>query len=792
MDQQNFSSSSSSSPPSSPHHTSSSSSFVSSFPTGSRSVNAVLPQPKFSVESSVLTRLSDRTSTVSSSRLQQILHPHIRFLNRSEANCPSHLSGKQRSNWLKAGRKAQENQQVLQNFPLFSWPSHNYDSPVFLNHMTSEFTLNSTLDALTDIRLFSIDTESTVSHSTQQSNIPSLIQIHALINVHRSIVLIIETQHLPRTNTMEFSLIQQICQRIFSSSNRIVAWGDPIAELKTFEMFNLFNCSSIEQPVNLQILFAQYWNAQNPHELSCPMSSSRSSNDFTDEIICMISSNDILDEYALPTSEPDSPLCTCQHDIRPYKTVNALWSLQKAIMLLFREALDKELTMSHWDLGIDHALHPFSSNLDHTKREALISYAVNDVITVARLFCHMYPSLVPRSVRTVVSTNDEVTTHRITTEPPESSAVSVSFIETPKSTVLNSFSSSQPIIRPFHSPTSSRVDKPLIYILSDSHGKHLSKNLSVIQYNVHINAVSGLRFVDKTNRQLCATTGIQTSEVADFLSNSRGIIFLIGTNSIRSAPSFNIIPQISKIVSILRANHPHLSSTDSITFITTFPCQKTSYSFPTISSLTENISKFNTQLISLSQALQFSVLDLEVHPDALSNDQLHLQPHYQRTIATRLSQYIDCLPLIHHEISPDETVINNTNITTTNADLIPVQLPESNSSSDEEASPVTHPKQTASSYKTRKNRRHHDKRHVRRLQNMLSRQVFSAWSLSSLKNYLRCQHIRFAFLSPIRNSILRIAFNDPADLTVAEHIITDDYFDEPHFITWSAQQLQQH
>lgn len=778
--------SSSSSPSSSPPQDLHTSSITSSVSTVSRSIGAVLPQPILSVESSVLTRLSDRTSTVSSSRLQPILHPHARFLNRLEENCPTHLSGKQRTNWLKAGRKAQANQQLLLTLPRFSWPQHNSGEPIFINRITSDHTLQSIIHDLSNVHLFSIDTESTMLPSNPSAALPSLIQIEAIHNMHSSMLILIEIQHLPQHDTMEFSLIQHICQQIFNPSNRVITWGDPHAELKAFEDFDLFCCSNIHHPINLQQIFAQYWNSTHPHESQCPISSYAFSSElFSDEIICIADSTDLTDAHALPPFEPDSSSCTCSSNIRPYKSKAVLWSLQKAVHFLFNETVDKELTMSVWSNGLDHTLHPFSTDRDRQARDALVLYAITDVIALTRIYCHIFPSNVPQSSSTIVSTNDPSTTESPIQIP---TSISSTHDETLPEVVISSSSTSK---APTRTVTTEIATKPLVYILSDSHGKYLSKNMSVCNYDVQVNSISGLRFVDQYTPNLCATTILHSPETSIILSNARGVMFLLGTNSVRSISSSTMIDQVINIVYFLRENYPSLSCPDAITFILVFPCYKPSNTYNTTSSLLNNITNFNERLNTLSRILNFSTLDLQVNAESLSSDHMHIHGRNQRIMATLLSQYIDRLSL--HIVIHSSPIINTNSTNATSAILDPVISPlhESNSSSEDEL--VTESKQInrTTSSKNRRNRRRHDKRHLRRLENILSREVSSCWTLSSLKQYLRTQSIRFAFLAPIRNSMLRIAFNDPVDLAVADQVISQDFFDESHYNSWSLQQQQQ-
>ncbi|CAF3896749.1 unnamed protein product, partial [Rotaria sp. Silwood1] len=51
---------------------------------------------------------------------------HKLFLERTEKNCPKHLTDPQRSRWFKTAKKAKRNAQIVQQLPAFHWPpSHS-------------------------------------------------------------------------------------------------------------------------------------------------------------------------------------------------------------------------------------------------------------------------------------------------------------------------------------------------------------------------------------------------------------------------------------------------------------------------------------------------------------------------------------------------------------------------------------------------------------------------------------------------------------------------------------------
>ena len=87
-------------------------------------------------------------------------NPHKSFLKRTIENCPLHLTGHNRTQWLKTGRKAQHNQALVSNLELFHWPEFHYDSPIHIHHRTPESHIRGILNKISAVRLYNIDTES--------------------------------------------------------------------------------------------------------------------------------------------------------------------------------------------------------------------------------------------------------------------------------------------------------------------------------------------------------------------------------------------------------------------------------------------------------------------------------------------------------------------------------------------------------------------------------------------------------------------------------------------------------
>jgi hypothetical protein len=168
--------------------------------------------------------------TVSSDYVRHPIHdPHQPFLHRSESNCPAHLTGSKRTNWLKAGKKAQDNQVLLSSLPRFHWSTVHYNQPVWIHRLQLESVIREAIHTIQSVRLFTIDTESDRPTHQHRSGLPALLQIQSIYDVTTSTVFLIEVQYLPPPSSSLFATIRQLCRTIFTAANKIMAWGMSLA-----------------------------------------------------------------------------------------------------------------------------------------------------------------------------------------------------------------------------------------------------------------------------------------------------------------------------------------------------------------------------------------------------------------------------------------------------------------------------------------------------------------------------------------------------------------------------------
>ncbi|CAF1336291.1 unnamed protein product [Rotaria sordida] len=380
--------------------------------------------------------------------------------------CPTHLTERKRTDWLKAGRKAQKNHQLLSTLDLFHWPASKYDSPIFIHRRTSESHLYGIIHKISKVHLYTIDTEANKPTRQYPHSLPALIQIQAIHDENCSTVIIIEVQHLPPASSSLFHSIQQLCQMIFSSSNKIMAWGDVKKELGPFEDFNLFDLSQVSNTLDLQKYFTKLWNETHPHTPDClarhqPVIDDCISDDI---LVCFVNSDDIDDEFNPHNPTEDYNTCICPTEIRPYKAKSAVWSLQKAVEFIFHQALDKSLTINFWSCGLDSHLHTWQTDTDKRTRQSLIAYAMNDLFASTNLYFQLNNTPSP-------SSNFTNPIH------------------------LNTIQFKTPF------------DVPLFLILADSHAKYFPPVITTSSYKLIIKSISGLQWYGRLpeirHHQLC-------------------------------------------------------------------------------------------------------------------------------------------------------------------------------------------------------------------------------------------------------------------------------------------------
>ncbi|CAF4377749.1 unnamed protein product [Rotaria sp. Silwood2] len=239
---------------------------------------------------------------------------------------------------------------------LFEIPSSSYRY-YYIHRATSMDILNDLIDYASQTTHYTIDTEDQMQSPPHRS-LAALIQIEFTYLNGPSIIILIETLHLPPENSQTFNKIKQLCKIIFSEGHHVYSWGELEDEMGKFCKFNLFDIDDINQvtPNNTQKGFKKWYNENYPTSI-------------------YLKEND-----------------------------NDKYSLQLAIYLTFNEWLNKRMTLANWGCGIDMKLetftpkHPIQHNqhqiIEDEKyvRELMTIYAMNDCFSVTKLAQHIESS----------------------------------------------------------------------------------------------------------------------------------------------------------------------------------------------------------------------------------------------------------------------------------------------------------------------------------------------------------------------------------------------------------------
>ncbi len=215
-------------------------------------------------------------------------------------------------------------------------------------------------------------------------------------------------------------------------------------------------------------------------------------------------------------------------------------------------------------------------------------------------------------------------------------------------------------------------------------------------------------------------------------------MFLMGTNSIRSSKAYHVLSQLEDFILFLRNRHPHLHHKDNIIVVKTFPCRKTSFSFPTHSLLKRNIQLYNDQIIELAHHLSF--------------DDMHIDDKYSDLVPTSIFNYFS-------NLTPES--------------LSPPPPP-----------PIINKNYRSAEAVTQRNKRRHQKLITKQKLFHLTRSIDHPWTIKHVKKFLQQQEIKFATLTPIHRNRVRIHFNNSISLQAANNILPKDIFSKENLFQW--------
>jgi hypothetical protein len=290
---------------------------------------------------------------------------------------------------------------------------------------------------------------------------------------------------------------------------------------------------------------------------------------------------------------------------------------------------------------------------------------------------------------------------------------------------------------------SSTTTQSHYFVLADSHAQLTPPFTSTPTHQITIESISGLKWVDDYHHHLSALHQLHSPNISSRIASSKAIMLLIGSNSLRIFPVSRVINHVHDFLSVLRQNHPHLSSQQAISIVTTFPCGKPSNTFRTPTLLQHNIDLYNNQLQTLSTHLNFTVIDFQVQPQHLSPDHLHLHKRFSALVPRNIFKYFNTL---------------------SSASIVP---PPKVSSRSAEAI-----QRRTKRCKQLRKLRLADKRTMF----YINRNITHPWTLNHVKTYLQNKHLPFAKISPIRRNHVRIRFYDALTLKATDLSLPKDIF----------------
>lgn len=264
-------------------------------------------------------------------------------------NIPASITEKQRQNLRQTLRKKVHEHELASKYPVFEPATYQQ---FFVNYRTTEDTLIHLIETINNSRTFTLDTESVGIHN--KPNKPALIQLQVALSNSSSYIIFVEVCHLPTATTTTFLLIRQLFEALFKPEKNIHVWGE-IDELESFVRYRLFTSDEIHKSTNINVQkdFKKFWN----------------------------------DNFTHAPSTTDNEKCMCEGclGILP----NNPWSLQDAIGYGMSQWLDKRITRSPFDIGLDPNMQQLNQKqIDY--RRLMSQYAANDCAAIYQLLPKIY------------------------------------------------------------------------------------------------------------------------------------------------------------------------------------------------------------------------------------------------------------------------------------------------------------------------------------------------------------------------------------------------------------------
>jgi hypothetical protein len=169
-------------------------------------------------------------------------------------------------------------------------------------------------------------------------------------------------------------------------------------------------------------------------------------------------------------------------------------------------------------------------------------------------------------------------------------------------------------------------------LLGDSHLGFIRSTLSTSSYSLIPTSIRGLKWIDYYDQKYSAYALLSSPGIQSHPSQASGVLFLIGTNSVRIMPARKMISLVQQLILSVQQNYPHLNQPEKISISLAFPCFKTTRRFPTETSLMFNINLYNEKLKLLSSQMNFTITDFQITNYHLANDNMHIHSSFHRDI----------------------------------------------------------------------------------------------------------------------------------------------------------------
>ncbi|CAF2040838.1 unnamed protein product [Rotaria magnacalcarata] len=300
------------------------------------------------------------------------------------------LATESKSKQRQRDRKAEKERLYAELFAPYE-PIHPY-SLHFVHNATTCDEFKMLIDTDQTTTNFVFDTESNCS-----TNFPSIIQVMFMKQIHKnSLVLIIETAHLPVESSYEFLPLKQSFNCIFRSQSHIYTWEAILNELTSFLQFNLFHLPVSTYIHNTQQVFKLWFNDWLAFQST-------------------LNDNDDQDNYdTLIINAPAFYPIIFLHPIainNIKRSRNESWSIQDATAYILNHYLPKKCTLRQWSIGLDDRILNRNRTFSSTYRRNMISYAANDCTSLAAIIQFMYQSHIPSALQCVhledITTSDD-------------------------------------------------------------------------------------------------------------------------------------------------------------------------------------------------------------------------------------------------------------------------------------------------------------------------------------------------------------------------------------------------